>query len=164
MEFKHGAELGVLSLLLFFPWHLLNCFIFPLFSLGSSSYLKEFNSHSVTTLVAFRVVPLFRSDILNYPFLSESSSNIHTFQACHMMTFCTTPFLLSFFNWFTTAPLSCMTPWSSQINGIEALCILVKFREGGGGKLTLREVTPNLFAVSAKGWSTWEPMACGVVG
>ena len=144
---------------LFFPWHLITCFISPLFFLGASSYLEEYNSHNVTTLVSawvrliwrinvncvhcicirlilHRAVPLLRCDILNYPFLSESSSNIRTFQACRMAIFCTTPFLLSFSDWFTTVPLNWMSLWSFRIIWIEgkALCILVKVREMAGGE------------------------------
>lgn len=40
VDFKYGAELAVLFPSLFFLWHLLTCFIFPVFQ-GASSYLEE---------------------------------------------------------------------------------------------------------------------------
>ncbi|PKU44520.1 rna-directed dna polymerase from mobile element jockey-like [Limosa lapponica baueri] len=60
----------------------------------------------VFQLILLRAVPLLSFDMPNYPFLSESSSNISTFQAYYMDIFCAIPFLQSFSIWFTTVHLN----------------------------------------------------------
>lgn len=93
----------------------------------------------------------------NYPFLSQSSSNTHTYQLSHSSTLYH-PWLLSFCEQFTTVPLNWATlilldNLSRRQLG-EKHCLLLAVLRGTVGNM-LREMIQNLLSVSVvlvKGW------------